>query len=123
MGIDNPPKNNITRYLSMPAGRGTFTLTRMPLFTCSKNIITTWGRPLKACHPRDLLDQLADFATYRGEPPAMTIDLVDRAARSYFAELFLRRSSHFPLIFRATDPPRRFNSLPAFLITMTRMNE
>jgi predicted ATPase with chaperone activity len=46
------------------------------------------GRPLRACHPRDLLDQLIDFANYREEPAAMTIDLVDRAARSYFAELF-----------------------------------
>jgi len=46
------------------------------------------GRPLKACHPRDLLDQLLDFASYRGETPAMSIDLVDRAARSYFTELY-----------------------------------
>ena len=46
------------------------------------------GRPMRACHPRDLLDQLVDFANYQGEPPAMTIDLIDRAARSYFAELF-----------------------------------
>lgn len=46
------------------------------------------GRELKACHPRDLLDQMVDFATYHGEPPGMTSDLVDRAARSYFAELF-----------------------------------
>jgi predicted ATPase with chaperone activity len=46
------------------------------------------GRPLKACHPRDLLDQLTDFALYRGLRPAMTIDLINVAARSYFAELF-----------------------------------
>ena len=46
------------------------------------------GRQLKACHPRDLLDQLIDFAMYRDEPKAMTIDLIDRAARSYFADLF-----------------------------------
>jgi predicted ATPase with chaperone activity len=46
------------------------------------------GRPLKACHPRDLLDQLTDFANYRNEIPAMTMDLINRAARSYFADLF-----------------------------------
>ncbi len=46
------------------------------------------GRQLKACHPRDLLDQLADFANYRGERSAMTLELMDRAARSYFADLF-----------------------------------
>lgn len=46
------------------------------------------GRPLKACHPRDLLDQLTDFANYRGVPADMTVELIDLAARSYFAELF-----------------------------------
>jgi predicted ATPase with chaperone activity len=46
------------------------------------------GRPLKACHPRDLLDQLTDFAAYRGETPQMSSEMIDRAARSYFAELF-----------------------------------
>jgi predicted ATPase with chaperone activity len=46
------------------------------------------GRPMRACHPRDLLDQLIDHANYRGEPAEMTVELIDRAARSYFDELF-----------------------------------
>ncbi len=45
-------------------------------------------RPLRACHPRDLLKQVVTYAIYRHEPSAMTKDLIDRAARSYFAELF-----------------------------------
>ena len=43
-------------------------------------------RPLRSCHPRDLLKQITIFATYREEPLVMTTDLVDRAARSYFAD-------------------------------------
>lgn len=45
-------------------------------------------RSLRACHPRDLLKQLVNFATYRSKPPAMTTELIDKAASSYFAELF-----------------------------------
>lgn len=45
------------------------------------------GRPLKACHPRDLLDQVLDFAAYRGSVPRMSTDLIDLAARSYFGDL------------------------------------
>jgi predicted ATPase with chaperone activity len=45
-------------------------------------------RPMRACHPRDLVKQIINFAIFRGETPAMTVDLIDRAARSYFAELF-----------------------------------
>ncbi len=44
-------------------------------------------RELKACHPRDLLQQLGDFAAYRDVPPEMTIDLIDVSARSYFSDL------------------------------------
>jgi hypothetical protein len=46
------------------------------------------GRSFQACHPRDLLDQLADFAAYLDEPVEMTAELMDKAARSYFARLF-----------------------------------
>lgn len=42
------------------------------------------NRPLRACHPRDLLKQLISFAIYRGEPKVMTNELIDRAASSYF---------------------------------------
>lgn len=45
------------------------------------------GRDLKACHPRDLLDQLTDFTDYRGTLPQMTPELLDMAARSYFSDL------------------------------------
>jgi predicted ATPase with chaperone activity len=40
--------------------------------------------PLRACHPRDLLKLMTNFATYRGEPLIMTTDLIDRAAQAYF---------------------------------------
>lgn len=43
-------------------------------------------RPLRACHPRDLLKQMITFASYRGEPPVMSKELIDRAAHSYFAD-------------------------------------
>lgn len=46
------------------------------------------NRPLRACHPRDLLKQVVNFAIFRQEPPVMSIELVDKAAGSYFAELF-----------------------------------
>jgi hypothetical protein len=46
------------------------------------------GRPFQACQPRDLLDQLTDFAIYLDEPVEMTTELMDKAARSYFAGLF-----------------------------------
>jgi predicted ATPase with chaperone activity len=45
------------------------------------------GRPLRAVHPRDLSDQIIDEAKYRGVPPAMTRELIDRACEAYFVKL------------------------------------
>ncbi|HLA42158.1 MAG TPA: hypothetical protein VJZ27_01910, partial [Aggregatilineales bacterium] len=45
------------------------------------------NRPLRAVHPRDILDQLLDMARYLNKPPAMTKELLDHAASSYFVDL------------------------------------
>jgi predicted ATPase with chaperone activity len=44
-------------------------------------------RDLRACHPRDLCDQILDEAKYRGTEPAMTKELIDRACEAYFVKL------------------------------------
>ncbi len=44
-------------------------------------------RPPRACHPRDLVDQIIDIAEYLSVPPALSKELIDRAAASYFVEL------------------------------------
>ncbi|MCK5428922.1 MAG: ATP-binding protein, partial [Anaerolineales bacterium] len=44
-------------------------------------------RKLRASHPRDLCDQILDIARYLHVEPAMTTELLDGAAESYFVEL------------------------------------
>lgn len=44
-------------------------------------------RKLRASHPRDLCDQIIDIARYLAVEPAMTPEMLDRAAESYFVEL------------------------------------
>jgi predicted ATPase with chaperone activity len=43
--------------------------------------------PLRACHPRDIIDQLIDIARYQNRPPVLTKDLIDQACEAYFVEL------------------------------------
>ncbi len=43
-------------------------------------------RPPRACHPRDLLDQIIDIAKYMDVPPTLSKDFIDRAAESYFVD-------------------------------------
>jgi SpoVK/Ycf46/Vps4 family AAA+-type ATPase len=44
-------------------------------------------RDMRMVHPRDLLSQLLDIAGYHNVAPAMSRELLDAAARSYFVEL------------------------------------
>ena len=43
-------------------------------------------RPLRACHPRDLLDQVTALCRYRGQEPVITRELLDAACRAYFVD-------------------------------------
>jgi hypothetical protein len=42
------------------------------------------NRPLRACHPRDLLEHLLAIARYRQVSPRLSADLIDEACLSYF---------------------------------------
>jgi hypothetical protein len=44
------------------------------------------GRQLRACHPRDLIDQVTALCRYRGIEPAITRSLLDDACRAYFVD-------------------------------------
>jgi SpoVK/Ycf46/Vps4 family AAA+-type ATPase len=44
-------------------------------------------RDLRFVHPRDILSQLIDIATYLNKPPSLTKELIDQACLSYFVEL------------------------------------
>ncbi len=45
------------------------------------------NRNLRAVHPRDIVEQLIDIARYQNTPPALTKELLDRAASAYFVDL------------------------------------
>ncbi len=44
------------------------------------------GLEMRACHPRDLVEQVVDLCRYQGREPVITRELVDAACRSYFLE-------------------------------------
>ncbi len=44
-------------------------------------------RNVRAVHPRDIIEQIIDISRYQNTPPALTKDLLDRAAMAYFVDL------------------------------------
>src|SRR5262245_34559135 len=43
-------------------------------------------RPLRACHPRDLLDHVTALCRYRGIEPTISRELLDAACNAYFVD-------------------------------------
>jgi predicted ATPase with chaperone activity len=43
------------------------------------------GRPMRCCHPRDLLLQVRSFCAYKGSPTALTSEYLEMAVENYFA--------------------------------------
>jgi predicted ATPase with chaperone activity len=44
-------------------------------------------RKVRSVHPRDIIEQIIDISRYQNTPPALTKELIDRAARAYFVDL------------------------------------
>jgi hypothetical protein len=42
------------------------------------------GRPLRACHPRDLLDHVTALCRYKAMPPTLSTELMDVVCSTYF---------------------------------------
>ena len=42
------------------------------------------GRQMRGCHPRDIVEAIADAARYRGTRLEMSVDTIDDACRTYF---------------------------------------
>lgn len=47
----------------------------------------TPDRNLRACHPRDILDQLRDISSYLGIQPTLSEQMIDAACEGYFADI------------------------------------
>ncbi len=66
-------------------------------------------RPLRACHPRDLLQISSDIAAFQGVEPDLTPSLLDQACRLYFAAQPVELPAAAPFVGpdAPTPPPGR----------------
>ena len=69
------------------------------------------NRPLRACHPRDLIDQVTALCRYRGEEPALNRENLDAACEAYFLDD--RRFEQESLRHREQDRIREQSARPA----------
>ena len=86
IAIDDPTIDAFTRIFELNCRRRNLRFHPVIVAYLQRRHYGPARRPLRACHPRDLLDQITALCRYRGIEPAVTRELIDLACASYFVD-------------------------------------
>ena len=82
--IEDPTLDEFTRIFELNCRRRNLRFHQVMVAYLQRRHYGPANRPLRACHPRDLLDQVTALCRYRGIEPIITRELLDAACASYF---------------------------------------
>jgi hypothetical protein len=82
--IGDPTLEEFSRIFELNCRRRQLPFHRILVAYLDRRYYSLNRRPMRACHPRDLLDQVTALCRYRGSAPEITRDLLDKACRAYF---------------------------------------
>jgi MoxR-like ATPase len=84
IAIEDPNLDEFTKIFELNCKRRNLRFHQVMVAYLQRRHYKPSGRPLRACHPRDLLDQVSALCRYRGVEPTITRELLDAACKSYF---------------------------------------
>jgi hypothetical protein len=84
--VEDPTLDQFIRIFDMNCGRRQLRFHQVMVEYLIRKHYTPINRPLRACQPRDLIDQVIALCRYRGLQPAITQELLDAACASYFVD-------------------------------------
>jgi hypothetical protein len=84
IAIENPSIEQYTRIFERNCAARRLKFHQVMVAYLHRRHYRPAGRPMRACHPRDLLDQVTALCRYRGIQPAITRELLDKACEAYF---------------------------------------
>jgi len=84
--VEDPTPEQFARIFELNCRRRGLRFHRVMIAYLQRRHYVPNERPLRACHPRDLLDQVTALCRYRGQEPTISRELLDAACRAYFVE-------------------------------------
>ncbi|MDP6605394.1 MAG: ATP-binding protein [Dehalococcoidia bacterium] len=82
----NPTFDEYTRIFALNCERHTLRFDPVIIEYLDRRYYKPRGIEMRACHPRDLVEQVVDLCRYRGAEPAISRDVLDSVCASYFIE-------------------------------------
>jgi MoxR-like ATPase len=86
IAIGNPTIEQFTRIFELECRRRRLPFHPVIPAYLYRRHYRPYGRPMRACHPRDLLDQVAALCRFDGHEPVVSRELLDRACETYFLD-------------------------------------
>jgi hypothetical protein len=84
--IADPTVEQFTRIFELNCRRRNLRFHQVMVAYLQRRHYAPANRPMRSCHPRDLLDQVTALCRYRGQEPVITRELLDDACRAYFID-------------------------------------
>ena len=84
--VEDPSLEQFTRILEMNCRRRDMVFHEVMAAYLYRQHYQPTNRPLRACHPRDLLDQVTALCRYRGQEPTLNRENLDAACAAYFLD-------------------------------------
>ena len=84
IAVGDPTVEQFTRIFEMNCERRQLRFHQVMVAYLHRRFYRPAGRPMRACHPRDLLDQVTALCRYRGIKPVITRELIDAGVRIVF---------------------------------------
>jgi MoxR-like ATPase len=84
--IEDPSIDEFTRIFELNCRRRQLKFHQVMVAYLQRRHYLPLGRPLRSCHPRDLLDQVTALCRYKGIQPTITRELLDAACAAYFVK-------------------------------------
>jgi hypothetical protein len=86
IAIDDPDIEQFTKIFELNCRRRRLRFHQVMVAYLLRRHYRPTRRPLRACHPRDLIDQITALCRYRGIEPTISRELLDAACDSYFLD-------------------------------------
>jgi hypothetical protein len=86
IAVEDPSIEEFTRIFELNCRRRHLKFHQVMVAYLHRRHYRPAGRPLRACQPRDLLDQVTSLCRYRGIEPTITRELLDAACEAYFVD-------------------------------------
>jgi hypothetical protein len=93
IAVEDPTIEQFTRIFELNCTRRRLRFHQVMVAYLYRRYFAPYDRPLRACQPRDLLDQVVALCRYRGREPMITRELLDAACHSYFIDDKLNKAA------------------------------